>query len=636
MAGLNVPIERRTGSAVRSSLPRPRLLMTWEDWLTFGAAFITFLAVSVSIQRADWVREMPPLVPTAMGGLLIGMVAARIRFPAAVIHPLAILLGAIVVVLVVQSAADGATLMDRLGDFRVRMHEWYLVVRNGDISNDDLPFITLVHGVMCLSAYIAAWSIYRWHSPWLAVIPGGAVILSNIAFLEGQPSAAFVAFLFGALWLIARMHLQRSQARWSRFHIEYPEFISVPATQLTVGLSILLVVGAWLIPLGAEAKAVRSVWSEVVSPATGQSEDLVRLFHNVDSRKGANLHSFGNTLPIQGNVKLGTKTLYEVKSGEAGLLRATSYDTYTGKGWKTGSRDQLRIDGGSLADSENQDYKERKTIIIQVTVLDKESTLLSAGVPAVTNVDSIVETPDGYRGDIEEIRSRRELQVGDQYNMVGSVSTATAEQLAAAGNDYADWVKQRYLQLPKSLPDRVRTEAETVAASGANPYEKAQLMESYLRDFPFDLAVASAPPGEDVVDFFLFEQKRGYFDYQSTAMAVMLRSIGIPSRVAVGYVLDPAEVAEGGVYTVRKDDAYSWVEVYFPEYGWVNFNPTRDRPEGGAGSAINGGDVPITTPSLEDLFPDDSAFEPLPGDVGDAASQPPVLANPDGGSAFNW
>jgi transglutaminase-like putative cysteine protease len=257
-------------------------------------------------------------------------------------------------------------------------------------------------------------------------------------------------------------------------------------------------------------------------------------------------------------------------------------------------------------------------------------------VPAVTNVDSIVETPNGYRGDIEEIRSRRELQVGDQYNMVGSVSTATAEQLASAGVDYADWVQQRYLQLPKNLPDRVRAEAETVAASGANPYEQAQLIESYLRDFPFDLAVASAPPGEDVVDFFLFEQKRGYFDYQSTAMAVMLRSIGIPSRVAVGYVLDPAEVAEGGVYTVRKDDAYSWVEVYFPQYGWVNFNPTRDRPEGGAGSAINGGETSLTTPSLEELFPDDF-FEPLPGDVGDAASQPPVLANPDtGGSAFNW
>jgi hypothetical protein len=92
--------------------------------------------------------------------LLIGMVAARIRFPSAAIHPVAVLLGAALVVLVVQTYAEGATLTDRLHDFRVRMHEWYVVVRDGDISNDNLPFITLVHSVMWLSAYIAAWSIY--------------------------------------------------------------------------------------------------------------------------------------------------------------------------------------------------------------------------------------------------------------------------------------------------------------------------------------------------------------------------------------------------------------------------------------------------------------------------------------------
>ncbi|MGH2610205.1 MAG: hypothetical protein ACRDHF_14080, partial [Tepidiformaceae bacterium] len=179
MAGLNPSMERTSGRIGSRSLPHPRLLMTWEDWLTFGAALMTFLAVSVSIQQAHWVTEMPPVVPTAMGGLLIGMVAARIRFPSAAIHPLAVLLGAVLVVLVVQTYAEGVTLTDRLQDFRARMHEWYVVVREGDISNDNLPFITLVHSVMWLSAYIAAWSIYRWHSPWLAVIPGGAVILAN-------------------------------------------------------------------------------------------------------------------------------------------------------------------------------------------------------------------------------------------------------------------------------------------------------------------------------------------------------------------------------------------------------------------------------------------------------------------------
>ena len=76
MAGLNPSMERASSPFTRgSSVPHPRLLMTWEDWLTFGAALMTFLAVSISIQQAGWVRDMPPVVPTALGGLLIGMVA---------------------------------------------------------------------------------------------------------------------------------------------------------------------------------------------------------------------------------------------------------------------------------------------------------------------------------------------------------------------------------------------------------------------------------------------------------------------------------------------------------------------------------------------------------------------------------
>jgi hypothetical protein len=612
--------------------------MTWEDWLTFGAAVMTFLAVSISIQQADWVRDMPAVVPTALGGLLIGMVAARVRFPSAAIHPIAVALGAILVILVVQTYAEGATIADRLEDFRIRMHEWYIVVREGDISNDNLPFITLVHSVMWLSAYVAAWSIYRWHSPWLAVIPGGAVILANIAFLDGQPSAAFVAFLFGALWLISRMHLQRSQARWKRFRIDYPEFISVPATQLTVALSILVIGLAWLVPLGGEAKAVETIWGKVISPATGQSDHLVRLFHNIDSRKGAQLHTFGSTLPIQGQVELGTKQLFRVSSGDATLLRATSYDVYTGNGWKTGDRDETRVSGGEFATrGEDIEFKETRLLpLVQVTVLDRESTLLSPGVPIATNVDSLVQTTEGNEDDIVQIRSRRELGEEDAYTMYGSVSAATAEQLAAAGTEYPEWVADRYLQLPDDMPGRVGAEAERIAAEGDNPYAKAQLIEAAIRAFPYDLLVDSPPSGREATDFFLFDLKRGYFDYHATVMAVLLRELGIPSRVAVGYALDPAEVQEGGTYTIRKDDAYTWVEVFFPGYGWVNFNPTPDRPEGGAGNEFDTPVDPGTLPDLGDIFqPEDFPIadgdtSPLPG-----LEEEPVLNSQQGGG-FPW
>ncbi|HMO94812.1 MAG TPA: transglutaminase-like domain-containing protein, partial [Tepidiformaceae bacterium] len=582
----------------------PRLVMSWEEWLTFAAAIVAFVAVAVSLQQANWVTGMPQFAPTVVAGLLIGMVAARTKYYAAGIHLLGLVVGMATVVLLVQGFAEGNTLMDRLADFRVRMVEWVQVVRAGDISNDDLPFVTLAHVLTFLAAYFAAWSIFRWRNAWLAVVPAGIILLTNISFLNGQPSGAFVVFLFGSIILIARLHLQANMDRWKSQGVEYPEFISLSAIQLTVATAAALVIFAWQVPLGNQANAVESVFNAVTKPFSGQSDHLVRLFHNIDSRKGANLHGFGDTLPIQGEVTLGTKQLFEVQSPEPGLLRAASYDVYTGNGWRVGGRDSSRVNARDLAvDADAAAYQARDVSILRVTVKDSESTLLTPGSALAANVDVTIFTAPDATGDIEKIVSRRGLREDDTYNSFGSVSRANETQLRGDSTDYPDWVRDRYLQLP-DVPERVAAEAFRIVreAGATTPYDQAKAIEAYLRELPYDLNVISPPPGRDATDFLLFDLRRGYFDYMSTAMAVMLRELGIPARVAVGYVLDHGTGAQT-TYEVRKDSAYSWVEVYFPTYGWINFNPTGDRPGGGGGGAGRLGPAePVESPALGDLF----------------------------------
>ncbi len=640
MASINPPMQRPASRRIGSAaLKAPRLVMSWEDWLTFAAAVITFTAVGISLQQAHWVDNMPPFVPTAIAGLLIGMIAARVRYYAAAIHPVALLLGAVVVVLAAQSYADGVTLSERLTDFRIRMEEWYQVVRAGDISNDNLPFVTLVHSLTFLATYFAAWCLFRWHNAWLAVIPSGVILLTNISFLDGKPSGTFVVFLFGAIVLIARLHLQKSQSQWRKAGVDYPDFISVSAIQLTVMAAVGLILAAWYIPLGNQAKAVENVFDVVAKPLTNQSDSLVRLFHNIDSRKGARLHSFGDTLPIQGNVKLGTKQLFEVNSPQPGLIRATSYDKYTGAGWKATGRDSQRVDAGTLAPDEQvaEGYEARDVGVLRVKVLDAESTLLTPGTPLGANIDTTIETPDGFSGDIEEMRARRSQNTDDTYNSIGSESAANIQQLLTAGTNYPEWVTAKYLQLPDELPGRVREETVRIieAKHVSSPYEISKAIEEYLRALPYDLNVPTPPPGRDATDYLLFDSKRGYFDYQATAMCVMLRTQGIPCRIAVGYVLDP-QSGEETVYTVRKDDAYSWVEVFFPKYGWVNFNPTADRPSGGAGGLGASDFVPTgqQEPDLSNLFEDTLPEEGI--DIDPSTPQGALAETPVQKDPFNW
>ena len=180
--------------------------------------------------------------------------------------------------------------------------------------------------------------------------------------------------------------------------------------------------------------------------------------------------------------------------------------------------------------------------------------------------------------DILVLSPREKLEKGATYSVLGLVREASPEQLRAAPVAYPGWVEQQYAQQP-DVPARVYDLAWSVAGAEPTGYDKAKAIESYLRDFPVDYRIGDTPPGRDTVDYFLFEARQGYFDYHASAMVVMLRAIGVPARLAVGFVIDEADLDGGsGAYLVRDEDAYAWVEVYFPDHGWIEFNPSPDRP----------------------------------------------------------
>ena len=155
-----------------------------------------------------------------------------------------------------------------------------------------------------------------------------------------------------------------------------------------------------------------------------------------------------------------------------------------------------------------------------------------------------------------------------------------AGRLRTAGADYTSDITSTYLQLPAPLDRRIPELAREITRNAKTPFDKTLRIETYLRTrFAYTLNL-SGKPGQDPLAHFLFETRAGHCEYFASAMAIMLRTLGIPSREVNGFL--PGEYNDlGGDYIVRASDAHSWVEVYFPGNGWQVFDPTPSSIEGG-------------------------------------------------------
>ncbi len=255
--------------------------------------------------------------------------------------------------------------------------------------------------------------------------------------------------------------------------------------------------------------------------------------------------------------------------------RGSTYDRYTGSGWATRNTEPIAYQAGQPMITETMTATMTSThrSVRQWVQMEGErgGLLYAAGTPVA--VDHDYEAAWRPSNDLFNVKAPG----AEEYQLDVLVPNLAESTLRAAPAVYPDWIKTRYLELPKTLPERVRTLARDLTATAPTPYDRAKAIESYLRTYTYTLDLPAPPPGVDVVDYFLFKLKRGYCDYFATSMVVLARAAGLPARLVVGYAtgaLDPI----ASRYNVVEADAHSWPEVYFPEYGWVEFEPTSGRP----------------------------------------------------------
>ena len=173
-------------------------------------------------------------------------------------------------------------------------------------------------------------------------------------------------------------------------------------------------------------------------------------------------------------------------------------------------------------------------------------------------------------GDLIDARTN-----ADTFTADSRIQYVSVNQLRQAGNKYPEAIHD-YLGLPDELPERVRDLAVRLTINQPSPYDQVMAIQNYLRQFPYSLEVPGAPTNRDVADYFLFDLQKGYCDYFATTMVVMVRAVGIPARLVTGFSSGTYDY-NSNRFVVVQANTHSWVEVYFPGIGWVEFEPTTNQ-----------------------------------------------------------
>jgi len=311
----------------------------------------------------------------------------------------------------------------------------------------------------------------------------------------------------------------------------------------------------------------------------------------------------------------------QVAAEDRTLLRATIKNEYTGLAWAdttSGRRyllmsprfaslrrdlfDQARP-GRELLDALPQSR--------QITVLmqqDAASTLFLTQRFKSPRGDGVVS----YYSPSSEVFATRSLAAGDSYTFFGRPLTAASQGIREtvlsaydpADPNYAS-VRSLYLQLPSAVEDRVYQLASQLTAQESNDFDRAAALCAYLQSsFPYTLQQNTPPLTQDFVSWFLFEEQKGYCTSFASALCVMARAVGLPSRYIEGYAAQPDS---DGVARVTQQNGHAWTEIYFPGFGWLTFDPTPGMGRAPDTSGNSGGENPP-----ESNIPQDSSADQTP------------------------
>ncbi len=589
-----------------------------EGWsmlvLVWGMVFVGALA----IRQADLIGGLEILGVVSTVAVLAGLLLAKSRFPAGRAHLFSLVYGlALIAYLIGRSLPPELdTWQLRIFDLVNRQATWIGKVFTEESSRDGLIFVMHTSVVYWILGYTAAWYTFRRPRIWRVVLPSGLVLLSVIYYYFGPARLGIylALYILLALVYVARTHLDSEEKTWRASSVRYESgirFSFIRASIVTAAIALGL---AWTIPALPASAAVSMAVNDVTSPWRRFQDNWTRLFSALRTYGVGTNDTYSGSLVLGGPRSVGSTVVMDVfvpfelpNVYWAGVV----LDSYEFGNWTMEARDTYLHypDDGAF---DLPALKARQPYTQTIYNYIPNAGILYAA-PDILDTDkqtfvTRIQDPSG-KTMISMVKSRFVLRQNDSYQVTSAVSAADSASLRAAPANYPQWINELYLQVPASITPETLALAADLTAPYDNPFDKAIAVRNYLRqNIAYNDQIAAPPDNVEPIHYTLFVSREGYCNYYASAMAIMLRSQGVPSRIVQGYARGEY-LEDDGFYRVRQRNAHTWVEVYFPGFGWIQFEPTAalpvdTRPETPGGNAGDGFDDSFFGPDIDPGFED--------------------------------
>jgi len=550
--------------------------------------FIVILS-GLAFKAADWADDLGLLPVIGLFGGIAGIALSKSTFSGKVAALFGFIYGIFFIGWELGRTLDIALIWhDKILALLGRIGVFVSVIARGESNKDPLIFVLLLAILFWTIGCFGMWWIFRREGFWAAVLPPGIAIFLNQLFYVGRLNLEgyLILYVLFTMLLAARLVLWRQQILWKEMRAHVSENVTFYISRASIIITLLLIVASWGVPAFAESKQLAELWGVVVAPFVKIQDRIGDVLGGLRTAAVVTTDYYSDVLPLQaGVIPEDTLIMYVYPARlpqENGRFYWLSrvYNVYKEGEWIITFGETREYDP-KLGNMPVPEYQGRE--IIEVTFEPQLPAIHRISMPSQPlwvnrTVNAEVLPLLNEEVEILTITTHSAIFRGEFYETRASVAIPTADQLREASDVFPDWVLSNYLFLPEDTTDRTKELAAIITEGLETNYDKALAITSWLRrNITYSRVTISPPPDVESIDWFLFDYKVGFCNWYASAEVILLRSLGIPARLAVGFARGDYN-KEDLYYEVRTEDAHAWPEVYFPGYGWVEFEPTVDQP----------------------------------------------------------